>query len=181
MTLIVNPGFRVPELNLLAFAFLHTHAKRTYSLALVHLNHRRQVQLLSRDINLDELELSSDHSNMLVTTVLSERVLPSLDPPPFLIPVPVHAVGSEDDEGNDDSPAHRGGVLVLGGKKIMFYEHATKDQQDKRKGKQRRLSKRLESEKQSEVAKAREKEKERESRKVKSRTSVKWPWAAITA
>lgn len=99
----------------------------------------------------------------------------------MLAPVPSHATGGEDVEGDDDAPAHRGGVLILGGRKILFYEHSTQDQQDTRKEKQRRLSKRLASEDATQVFEAREKEKQRESRRIKPRATVKWPWAAITA
>ena len=99
----------------------------------------------------------------------------------MLVAVPPHSTGSVDDDEDEMGPAHRGGVLVLGGRKVMFYEHATQDQQETRKEKQRRLSKRLSSGVQAEVAKAKEKEKERESRKIKARATVKWPWSAMTA
>ncbi|KAI8986077.1 CPSF A subunit region-domain-containing protein [Trametes punicea] len=171
----------LPEINLLAFSFLYTAEEDHFALALLHLNHRRQMQLLCRDVLLQDLELSAAHSNLLITTVLSERTFPSLDPPPLLVPVPPHSTGSEEDDEDETGPAHRGGVLVLGGRKVMFYEHATQYQQDTRKEKQRRLSKRLSSSVQSEVAKAKEKEKERESRKIKARATVKWPWNAVTA
>ncbi|CDO76087.1 hypothetical protein BN946_scf184649.g13 [Trametes cinnabarina] len=171
----------LPEINLLAFSFLYTSEEDRFTLALLHLNHMRQMQLLCRDVLLQDLELSAAHSNLLITTVLPERTFPSLDPPPLLVPIPPHSTGSEDDDEDETGPAHRGGVLVLGGRKVMFYEHATQDQQDTRKEKQRRLSKRLSSGMQSEIAKAKEKEKERESRKIKARATVKWPWSSVTA
>ncbi|KAI0766387.1 CPSF A subunit region-domain-containing protein [Trametes elegans] len=172
----------LPEINLLAFTFLYTSDEDRITLALLHLNHRRQMQLLCRDVLRAEFELSPAHSNLLITTLLSERTFPSLEPPPHLVPVPPHSAGSADDEEEDPTgPAHRGGVLVLGGRKVLFYEHATEDQQETRKEKQRRLSSRMLSGKASEVAKAREKEKERESRRIKARATVKWPWSAITA
>ncbi|KAI0335819.1 hypothetical protein GY45DRAFT_705258 [Cubamyces sp. BRFM 1775] len=171
----------LPEINLLSFTFLYTAEEDRFTLALLHLNHRRQIQLLCRDVLLQDLELSAAHSNLLITTVLSERTFPSLEPPPMLVAVPPHSTGSADDDEDEMGPAHRGGVLVLGGRKVMFYEHATQDQQDTRKEKQRRLSKRMSSGVQAEVAKAKEKEKERESRKIKARATVKWPWSAVTA
>ncbi|KAI0754895.1 mono-functional DNA-alkylating methyl methanesulfonate N-term-domain-containing protein [Daedaleopsis nitida] len=170
----------LPELNLLAFTFLFTKKGR-YALAFLHLNHRRQIQLLCRDVLLDELELSSAHSNLVITTVLSERTFPSLEPPPLLVPIPPHTTGDEEADENADLAGHRGGVLVLGGRKIMFYEHSTKEQQDTRAGKHRRLSSRLKSDKRDEVTAARKKEEERESRKVKPRANVKWPWGPLTA
>lgn len=174
-------SYRLPELNLLSFAFLHTSKSSQYTLALLHLNHRRQIQLLCRDVDLNELELSPAHSNFIVTTVLSDRTFPSIEPPPLLIAVPPHITGNEDVDEDPELAGHRGGVLVLGGRKILFYEKSTKEQQETRKGKQRRLSKRLASEKEEEVAAARKKEEERESRKAKARASVKWPWGSITA
>lgn len=173
--------FRLPEINLLAFTFLYTDDEDRFTLALLHLNHKRQIQLLSRDVLLEDLELSAAHSNLLITTLLSERTFPSLDPAPLLVPIPSHSTGSEEDDEDETGPAHRGGVLVLGGRKVMFFENASQDQQDTRKEKQRRLGKRLSSTVQAEVAKAKEKEKERETRKIKARATVKWPWNAITA
>lgn len=99
----------------------------------------------------------------------------------MLVPIPSHTTDGEDVEGDDDAPAHRGGVFVLGGRKILFYEHSTQEQQDTRKEKQRRLSKRLASEDATQVAEAKEKEKQRESRRIKARATVNWPWAAVTA
>lgn len=172
--------YSLPELNLLAFNFLDTEDE-SRTLALLHFNHRQEIQLLARDLKLKELELSADHSDVFTTTLLSDRTFPSLDPPPILVPVPGYTTGSEEDEEDEESPAHRGGVLVLGGKKIVFYENASKPQQETRKGKQKRIKKRISSGKPEEVAKAREKEKERETRKLPPRASVKWPWAAVTA
>ena len=119
---------------------------------------------------------------MILTTVLSERTFPSLDPPPMLIPIPSHRVGSDDDDDDEDRVSHRGGVLVLGGKRIVFYEHASQGQQSTRQDKQRRTSKRItKSDKKETAAKEKAKERERESRKLPPRASVKWPWASVTA
>ncbi|TFK91964.1 hypothetical protein K466DRAFT_514387 [Polyporus arcularius HHB13444] len=171
----------LPELNLLAFTFLHTGNAKRHSLGLLHLNHRRQIQMLCRDVDLKDLELSPAHSNLIITTLLSDRTFPSLEPPPFLIPVPPYPAGNTSEDEDPELAEHRGGVLVLGGKKIVFYEKSTDTQQDTRSNKQKRLSKRLASDKQADVAKAREKEQERESKKIKPRASVKWPWGPVTA
>lgn len=172
---------RLPELNLLAFTFLYTEEEGRHTLALLHLNHRQQIQLLCRDVDLSEFELSPAHSNLLLTATLSDKTFPSLESPLVLVPIPSHTTDGEDVEGDDDAPAHRGGVFVLGGRKILFYEHSTQEQQDTRKEKQRRLSKRLASEDATQVAEAKEKEKQRESRRIKARATVNWPWAAVTA
>ncbi|KAI0720554.1 CPSF A subunit region-domain-containing protein [Cerioporus squamosus] len=171
----------LPELNLLAFTFLHTKEDKQHTLGLLHLNHRRQIQLLCRDVDLKEFELSPAHSNLIITTLLSDRAFPSLDPPPLLVPIPPYPHGNAEEGTDPELADHRGGVLVLGGKKIVFYENSTNFQQGTRKDKQRRLSKRLASDKQADVTKAREKEQERDSRKVKPRASVKWPWGPVTA
>ncbi|KAI1790140.1 mono-functional DNA-alkylating methyl methanesulfonate N-term-domain-containing protein [Ganoderma leucocontextum] len=171
----------LPELNLLAFTFLHTEQEGRHTLALLHLNHRQQIQLICRDVDLGEFELSPTHSNLLLTATLSDKTFPSLEAPLMLVPIPSYATGGEDVEGDDDAPAHRGGILILGGRKILFYEHSTQEQQDTRKEKQRRLSKRLAGEDTTQAAEAKEKEKQRESRRIKPRATVKWPWAAVTA
>ena len=169
----------LPELNLLAFTFLYAPDPERHTIGLLHLNHRRQIQLLCRDVDLQELELSPAHSNLIVTTILSDRSFPSLEPPPLLVPVPPYSAGVDD--GDPELAGHRGGILVLGGKKIVFFENTTPEQQDARHKKQKRLGKRLSSNKQAEVTEAKEEEKERDSKKVKPRASVKWPWGPVTA
>ena len=151
------------------------------TLGLLHLNHQRHIQLLSRDLDLDEFEVSSTHSSILATTLLRDKVFPATDPAPALVPVPSFTTGSEEEDEEEDSAAHRGGVLVLGGRKIVFYEHTSKNDQEIRKGKQRRISKRLASDNPDDVRDAKKKQAERENRTLPPRASVKWPWAAITA
>ncbi|RPD77741.1 hypothetical protein L226DRAFT_544225 [Lentinus tigrinus ALCF2SS1-7] len=172
----------LPELNLLAFTFLYTGDAKRHTLGLLHLNHRRQIQLLCRDVDLQELELSPAHSNLIITTLLSDRTFPILEPPPILVPVPPNeAEINNDDDYDPEMAPHRGGVLVLGGKKVIFYENSKPQQQMTRHGKQKRLSKRLASDKQVEVNEAKKKEQERDSKKVKPRACVKWPWGPVTA
>ena len=153
---LIYPYLSLPELNLLAFTFLHTDDDDRLSLALLHTNHRRETQLLCRDLDLEEHELSPVHSNVLMTTLLSDRTFPETGL--MLVPVQSYSPDSEgDDDDDDESAVHRGGVLVLGGRKIYFYEHASRNQQDTQKGKQRRLSKQLASEKPEETSKAKAK------------------------
>lgn len=85
----------------------------------------------------------------------------------------------EEDEENPRK--HRGGVLVLGGRKVLFVEHESREQQEVKRGKQRRVSERLSSGDSKQMLKAKEKEKERDTRKAKPRLRVNWPWSDITA
>lgn len=76
----------------------------------------------------------------------------------------------------------RGGILILGGKKIVYYELESVEAQRKLKGKASRTEKKKKNTNDtSEVAKAEEKEKERELRKRKPKMSVEWPWSDIGA
>lgn len=84
-------------------------------------------------------------------------------------------------EGSDDEQECPGGVVVIGGRRIFFYELARPDKQSALKGKKRRLEKRKASTTESEVEKAKDKEKERESRKAKPRCFVIWPWSEVVA
>ncbi|KAH9942902.1 CPSF A subunit region-domain-containing protein [Amylocystis lapponica] len=168
----------LPEIFVLALSFLKTEPG-TYALAILHYDHQQRLHLLARDLDIPNLELSPAPSPLLPTTVLPATTFPSLDPPPQLIPVPSLAV--PDDNEDFTKTGHRGGVLVVGGRKVLFFEHTAPDRQDVKKGKQRRQGNRLSSANQAEVAKAKEKEKEREGRRVKPKASVKWPWSEVTA
>ncbi|OSX59780.1 hypothetical protein POSPLADRAFT_1048255 [Postia placenta MAD-698-R-SB12] len=169
----------IPELFLLAMTFMRTDAD-AYTLGILHYDHQQRLQLLSRDI--DIADLSAPQSYHLPPTILSTSVFPTattVETPPLLIPVPPYASQEADEDSTAGS--HLGGVLIVGGRKVLFFEHASEERQEAKKGKQRRASKRMSSGDPSEAAKAREKEKERESRKVKQKASVKWPWSEITA
>ncbi|KAL6302826.1 mono-functional DNA-alkylating methyl methanesulfonate N-term-domain-containing protein [Sparassis latifolia] len=166
----------VPEFYILALTFLHT-SPGTYAIGILHYDHEQRLQLLSRDLDLENLELSAAPSTILPITVLSVSTFPSMDTPPLLIPVPPYTQeGTEDDFGT-----HLGGVLVVGGRKIIFYEHASQERRDIKRDKQRRSAKRKASAVQADAQKATEKDKEREGRKLKPKISVKWPWSEVTA
>lgn len=91
---------------------------------------------------------------------------------PKLIPVPP--------QETEDDPS-LGGVLVVGGPQIIFFEILSKDAQTKLDGKQRRLQDRLSSGKAEVAAAARLKNKEREKRKRKPSAIVDWPWSKVGA
>ncbi|EMD31691.1 hypothetical protein CERSUDRAFT_109269 [Gelatoporia subvermispora B] len=159
----------IPEMNILALNFLHSDDNQ-YILAIVNYDHQRRVQLLSRKLDLENYELDPSPSVVLRSTQLSSSHFPSIETPPLLVPILPEGDGG-----------HLGGVLVLGGRKILFFEHTSKNRQQIKRWKQIRLESRLSSKDPMEVAKAREKEKERDARKVKPKFSVKWPWSDVTA
>lgn len=166
---------RLPEINLLGLAFLSTRDDE-YTLAVLHLDHQERVQLLARDINVDDLELSPSPSILLNVTPLSPKVFPfPTEAVPQLISVP-----PAEQQGQSDEP-FLGGVLVVGGKKVLLYELASRDGQEKQKGKRRRLETKKKSVDVTEAEEAREKERERERRRRKPKASVDWPWNEVTA
>ncbi|THH31175.1 hypothetical protein EUX98_g3000 [Antrodiella citrinella] len=176
---VVEEEFDVtlPELNLLTLAFLHT-AQDQYSLAIAHVDYLQRMQMISRDLNIESQELSPDISQILPSTVLSPAIFPFVDLAPILVPVPSFPLSASDEDKSEDRECP-GGVLVVGGRKILFYEVAPPDAQAVRKGKKRRLDKKKSSTTEAEVEKSKEKEKERESRKLKPRCYVRWPWSEV--
>ncbi|TFK70374.1 hypothetical protein BDN72DRAFT_542903 [Pluteus cervinus] len=162
-----------PELNVLSLTFLPAPEDQ-YVLGILHLDHQERLQLLARDILVDELELSTTPSAALQPTVISSKAfsMPT-DFVPMLIPVEPPA--------NPEEEYFLGGVLVIGGRKIFLYELSSPEGQEKQQGKRRRLELRKKSGDAEEATKAREKERERESRKRRARCSVDWPWGEVTA
>ncbi|PCH40170.1 hypothetical protein WOLCODRAFT_67201 [Wolfiporia cocos MD-104 SS10] len=170
----------IPELYLLALTLLHT-PQGTYTLVLLHYDYQQRLQLLARDIDLDEV--FAPRSLTLNGGVLSSSTFPAstLEAPLLLIPVPPHTTSEMVDVDEEGVSSHLGGVLVLGGRQVLFVECASPARQDVRKGKQHRSSARTAGADAMKAAKAREKEKEREERKVKPRAGVKWPWSEVVA
>ena len=160
----------ISELNILSLAFVSS-ADNLQSLAILHRDHRERIQLLSRDINVGDTELSSSLSTVFPSTAISAKLLLPNDSLPFLVYVP-----SSTGENH-----FAGGVLLLGGRKIVFFEFATKESEDKHKSKHRRTERMKKSSDIAEVQRAKQKESERESRKRKPRAMVEWPWSEVTA
>ncbi|KAF8630852.1 hypothetical protein AX17_005211 [Amanita inopinata Kibby_2008] len=166
----------LPELNVFSLAFLPT-PEFEYSIAILYLDNRGRLQLHARDIFVEDLELSAYSSSLLQSTVISDKVFPfPAEIVPRLLSVP--ALNQYADVNDDE---FRGGVLVVGGKKVLLYELAAKEAQQRQKGKRRRLEARKSSSDVNEAAKAMEKEKEREGRKRKPKASVEWPWSEVAA
>lgn len=168
---------RVPEFSVLSLAFISSRSG-IHALAILHLDHNQQVQLLSRDLDISAYELSPSPSLLLPPTPLPTATYPFTDSPPILINVPSIESVSFDD---DDDAVFSGGVLVVGGRKIQLFPFASKDWQDKYKGKQRRLESKKKSKDEKLSLLAKEKEKDRETKKRKAKANVDWPWSEVTA
>lgn len=168
----------IRELNLMAICFL-SGPEDSHVLAMINSDHKHRLQFLCRALDLSNQEVSAEFDPMIPSTILSQNTFPSLDIPPSLVPVPPYTAPTEDEDGLISS--HLGGVLVFGGRKVLFYEQASDEKQEIIKGKQQRQTKRLSSNVSSEIQKAKEKEKQREAKKTKPKWSVKWPWSDITA
>lgn len=169
--------YRLPELNVLSLSFLPL-PEDEYALAILYFDHQQRIQLLARDIEVEDLQLSTVPSTLLYSTMISDKLFPyPADNPPRL--VPVHP--QTDGEVHTLQDQFRGGVLVVGGKKVLLYELVDKEGQEKQRGKRRRLEGKKSSKDPVELVKAREKEAEREGRRRKPRVSVAWPWSDIAA
>ncbi|KII87876.1 hypothetical protein PLICRDRAFT_42399 [Plicaturopsis crispa FD-325 SS-3] len=149
----------IPELNLVSLSFIHDAS----AIAILSVDQQGQTQLLARDIDIGDFELSPTPSLVLAPTSLSSNTFPPTDAAPFVVSVPSK------------------GVLILGGRKILYYELATEKWQEKHRGKAKRAEKAKAGKDHAEAAKAREKEQKRKNRKRKPKATVEWPWAEVTA
>lgn len=172
---------RLPENNIFSISFLPLPDDE-YALAILHYDYQQRLQLLARDVELEEIQLSTFPSTHLHSTMISDRMFPyPADSPPRLVPVHPPSPNKHDEDGTMVSHSRQyGGVLVVGGKKVLLYELVNNEGQERQRGKRRRLEDKKKSKDPLEKAKAREKEAERESRKRKPRASVVWPWSDIT-
>ena len=169
---------RLPELNVFGLTFLPVPDDE-FAIAILYMDYQERVQLIARDILIEDLELSSHPSTVLHPTPISPRVLPC---PTECIPQILSVPPSQlivDGDGEDEG--FLGGILIVGGKKILLFELASTQGQAKQRGKRRRLEAKKTSTDVVEAAKAKEKEIEREGRKRKARGSVEWPWSEVTA
>lgn len=138
------------------------------SLSILHIDHQQRMQLLARDLVISEDQLSPKPSAIFSPTPLPAKSFSFVDSAPQLISVP-------------SLSDHLGGILVLGGKKILYYELTAQEAQAKAKGKSSRTDKKKKSYEQAEATRAKEKEVEREWRKKKAKSWVEWPWSEVKA
>ncbi|KAF8133979.1 CPSF A subunit region-domain-containing protein [Boletus edulis] len=163
----------VLELNLLSLAFITTSAE-SYTLAMLHFDFQQRLQLLARDIQIDDLQLSPTPSQLLPPLPLPGRWFSIEGQTPRLVFVPSI-------ENRDGDIECEGGVLVVGGRKILLYELASGDALEQNVRKSRRTEKKKKSRNVDESADAKQKEKEREWKKKKARAAITWPWSEVTA
>jgi DNA damage-binding protein 1 len=119
---------------------------------------------------------------LLPSTPLPQKSFPG----PFAsdtLPVLIH-IAAPPSITSVNADAQQGGILILGGKRIIYYDLATPSAQLKAKGKSSRTEKKkkegMKSGDQMEVDNAKEKEGEREWRKRKVVGWVEWPWSEVT-
>lgn len=174
-------------MNLVALNFLYNQSKskaHIFTLALVHIDHKQRIQLLARELDTEAFELSSDPSYALPFTILSANHFPATENPLKLVPVPAFDLSqqeTDDDDAEDPKPVRcRGGVIVLGGKRIAFYELADKKVREELRKKDKRQAARRGSGT-TQGSRAEEKDAARENKKIKPRAAVKWPWSEVTA
>ncbi len=160
------------ELNILSLTFISASSDN-YSIAILHQDHNQNLQLLAHSLVLSEYELSPESSLLLPQTMLSTSAVAPTDAPPCLVPVPP--------QRSNATERLPGGVLVLGGRKIQFFELSSEEWQEKHREKQQRLESRQKSTDQLVPAKTKEKQKDRETKKRRPRSAVEWPWCEVTA
>lgn len=160
----------VLELNLLSLAFIPKSAE-SYTLAMLHFDFQQRLQLLARDIEVDDSQLSPTPSQLLPPLSLPGKWFSIEEQTPRLIFVPSI-------DGSDNKC--EGGILIVGGQKILLYDLASSDVLEKNIRKSRRMEKKK-SRNAEEAANTKQKEKEWEWRQKKARAMITWPWSEVTA
>ncbi|KAJ7202805.1 mono-functional DNA-alkylating methyl methanesulfonate N-term-domain-containing protein [Mycena pura] len=167
----------IADLVIFSIAFLPSPDE--YSIALLCYDHTRRIQLYARTVLSDDI--SRHLSAVLHPTPISSKTLPyPEDAIPKLIPVP-RPQDAEDVDPENESESFIGGVLVVGGTRILLFEMASAEGQAKQRNKRRKLERGRESENQAEKDKARQKQNERDTRKRKPKAFVDWPWSEVTS
>jgi DNA damage-binding protein 1 len=158
------------ELNLLDVTFVST-SRDVYTLAILHIDYQQRLQLLTRDLSIEDLQLSPSPSPLLPSLPVPGKLFSTAlddDGTPAIVHIPSY-------EGDDDD--FEGGILIMGGCKIMLYDFVSSDTQAKREGTKTRADKRrVVGDVEASVQ-----EKEKEWKKRKFRAAVEWPWAEVTA
>jgi DNA damage-binding protein 1 len=161
---------RITELNLLDITFVST-SRDMYTLAMMHIDYQQRLQLLTRDLSVEDLQLSPLPSPLLPSLSIPGKLFSTVmddDGTPTIIHIPSY---------KDDDDDFEGGILIIGGRKIMLYDFVDVETRAKRESKKKRADKR----KATGDAEANNKEKVMEWKKRKARAMVEWPWAEVTA
>jgi DNA damage-binding protein 1 len=164
---------RVSELNILSLTFLSVGAGN-YAVVFLHLDHNENLQLLARDLILSERELSPEPSLLLPPTILSYSAPTPSEPSPCLVTIhPQQSSGKK-----DPIP---GGILVLGGRKIRYFEQSSAEWQEKYRERQQKLESQKKNADRSLGGNARDNQKGREIKKRRAKATVEWPWREVAA
>lgn len=171
----------IPEYTLIAFSFLPVPVSTPSEpiLALIHRDHLQRTQLLARAIDLEQREIDPVPSTALPATLLSDRDFPFLseyENHPTLLPL----APASDADDDDENETWKGGMLILGGRKICAFQLAGTRWQARRRAKLEKTEK----DKKKGGAKgeaAKEKNKKREEVKRKPRAAIDWPWGEVSA
>lgn len=141
-----------------------------YTLAMMHIDYQQRIQILARDLSIEDFQLSPLPSPLLPSLPVSGKLFSTAmddDGTPAIIHIPSYVGDSSDFEG---------GILIIGGRKIMLYDFVSSDTQAKREKKNRADKKRVIADAEASI-----KEKDRDWKKRKARAAVEWPWAEVTA
>ena len=161
---------RAYENNILSICFV---PGTTDSIAILHIDAAQRVRLIVRDLDTSEYEIASRPSLELPSIALNNSFFRYPDEDrTFLLPV-----GEWERQWQE---AFRGGILIVGGRRLMLYERADEDTK-KRHGKKLdafEASSKGDAKKQKE---ARDKQNQRDLRKRKPVASVDWPWSRVVA
>jgi DNA damage-binding protein 1 len=174
--------FRIPELTLLALTFIPSNLTDELCLAILHIDYQQRLQLLSRDLDVssNNEQLSPKPSALFPPAPLPQKSFPgpfTEESLPALIPIPAPPSSFAE---NTDSP--QGGILILGGKKVLYYDFAPSAAQTKSKGKSSRTEKKMKTGiEKVDANKLKAKEAEREWKKRKVQAWVEWPWSEVAA
>lgn len=141
------------------------------TLALLHVDFRQRLRLLAREIILDDGQLSPVASPLLTPLVLPETWFTIEENPPRLVFISANKAIPGD---------FNGGILIVGGCKIILYDLARGDVLEKSVNKARRMEKKGKANIEEEGT-PKEKGKETEYKKRKPRAVVDWPWSEVTA
>ncbi|KIP10587.1 hypothetical protein PHLGIDRAFT_125454 [Phlebiopsis gigantea 11061_1 CR5-6] len=167
----------LPELNLLALSFLYSESNgHTHTLAIAHIDHRQRIQLLARELDVNTLDLAVEVAYTIPHAILPANEFPFTEYPLRIVSIPPFSITqSPNGEDPEAGPARcRGGVIVLGGRKINFYELSDKP---KEKGRDKRRKNSTSSAQRF----GDQKDPAKEPKKVKPRATVKWPWSEVAA
>ena len=163
---------RLSELNILSLTFLSVGVGNC-AIAILHLDHNQNLQLLARDLIRSERELSPEPSLLLPPTILSSSLTP-IEVCPSLV-----TINPQPSSGKKEPIL--GGILVLGGRKIRYFEHSSAEWQDKYRERQQKQESQEKNANRFLGGNAKDKQKGRDIKKRRAKATVEWPWREVAA